>query len=432
MPDRLRYADLCDLADADLRQLVAQADTPQGQRLVCRTCGGQLRPTSGAFGWCGVCLREMAGTWQGASVAATPKRPDSVWIAAERVAVAPKAAPPEPEPPPQPEAPLTSDTASEVVQPQSQTLAAVGAYFGSVQWAWPGWMPKGHVSLLCGPQAVGKSFLAAHLLAVVTAGLPTWPDGAPYQDGPRNVLLVETESMRGAYAERLQTMGGDLSRVHLPSSDPTAIPQLPKDLPALTALAQSLRVGLVVVDSLSGGHSLDENGDAMRRVLQGLAAMAATLQVPVTCTHHLRKRSQLEPDRPTLDRVRGSSTISQFARSVIGLWRLDGAPDGPVRVESLKSSFCKPPEPFGFEITDDGLSFCEAPEETRDLTGQERAADFLLELLKDGPVAAAKLYEDGRLAGFQERMLRRAKDALRVATVNRSGKWYWSLPYERE
>jgi len=314
-----------------------------------------------------------------------------------------------------------------------QTLAQVRKYFGSVRWLWPSWIPQGHLTLVVGPQGVGKSYFAAHLLAVISGAFQEWPDGAPCESVKREILLAETEEMRGVYAERMAAMGADLVRVKLPFEDPTAIPSLPQDLGKLTELADFLGAGAVVVDSLSGGHALDENGAEMRRILQGLGSMAATVGVPVIVVHHLRKKSTLEADKPTLDRVRGSSTISQFCRSVLALWRPDGGVDGPIRVESLKSSFCKPPEPFGFEIGEDGrLEFQDAPEEERAETERERAANFLLTMLQDGPMAAAKIYEDGRLAGYNERTLRRAKRDLVIATANRNGRWYWSLPHKGE
>lgn len=312
-----------------------------------------------------------------------------------------------------------------------QTLAQVGKYFGNVTWLWPSWIPRGHLTLVAGPQGTGKSYFAAHLMAVLIGAFSEWPDGAPCEEARRHVLLVETEEMRQSYWERMGAMGANTNRVYLPGEDPTEIPILPRDLRRIAELAMFTDAGLIVVDSLSGGHTLDENSSEMRRLLQGLSGLAVKLGVPILVVHHLRKKSALEPDKPTLDRVRGSSTISQFCRSVLACWRPSGGPDGPVRVEPLKCSFCKPPQPFGFEITDAGLlRFTDAPEEDRPGSERERAEAFLLELLRDGPLAAAKVYEDGRLAGYNERTLRRAKDSLAVQTVNRNGKWYWSLPYK--
>ena len=317
--------------------------------------------------------------------------------------------------------------------PMPLTWAQIAKTFGTVQWAWPSWVPRGHVTLLTGPQGVGKSFLAAHLVACFTGGQGTWPDGTPVEgDCVGNVLLLETEQMRGAYAERMTAAGAKLSMVYHLDCDPFSVVSLPRDLGVVLEQVRLVNARVVVLDSLSGGNDLDENSAEMRQLLRGLAALAAQLDVPVLGVHHLRKRSQLEPDKPNLDRVRGSSAITQFARSVLALWRPDGGADGPVRVEPLKCSFCKPPEPLGFAITDAGtLEFCDAPEEERQETLQDRATDFLLTVLQDGPRSAAALREDAELAGFSWATIRRAKDVLHVVSVRRDGRWLWSLP-ERE
>src|SRR5438105_13774056 len=44
-----------------------------------------------------------------------------------------------------------------------------------VQWLWPGRIPLGKLTILCGQPEVGKSFCAADIAAHVTAALP-WPD----------------------------------------------------------------------------------------------------------------------------------------------------------------------------------------------------------------------------------------------------------------
>ncbi len=126
--------------------------------------------------------------------------------------------------------------------------------------------------------------------------------------------------------------------------------------------------------------------------------LKVALNVPVLGVHHLRKRGQFEPDRPSLDRVRGSSTITQFARSVWGIRRPGEGVEGPVRVEPLKCTFCKPPQPFGFTIEDGGrLQFQDAPEEDRPGGERERAEAFPLGMLKDGPQTKLTAVRIGRL-----------------------------------
>jgi len=181
----------------------------------------------------------------------------------------------------------------------------------------------------------------------------------------------------------------------------------------------------VIVDSLSGGHALDENSAAMRTLLQALVGLAGRLQVPVIGVHHARKRNDLEGAKLTLDRVRGSSTITQFARSVFGMYRLKDSLTEPVRIEPLKSTFGKPPEPFGMTITDFGLSFHVAPREDKPPTTTDRCIEWLSEALERRPLKYSELLtraeEEG---GFTKNALWRARDKLGVYTVQ----GHWTLP----
>jgi len=306
-------------------------------------------------------------------------------------------------------------------------LSAVRQFYGSVQWAWPGWVPRGHVTLLAGPQGTGKSYLLAYLIAVFAGRVAAWPDGTPYQGPTGPVVLVDTEQMRGAYAERLAPLGVQDTDVVCPSpkGEPDYEPKLPQDLRLIEEVAKDLKASAVVIDSLSGAHTLDENSSAMRLLLQRIVGLAGSLQVPVIAVHHARKRSQFEAVKLTLDRIRGSSAISQFCRSVVGLYRLEeNNLLAPVRVEMLKASFCKPPEPFGFTISDNGLEFHEAPEEERPMTAKDRACEFLQAELAREPQRYTDLVKKAAEHGIAERTLYRAREVLRVVTYN----GWWSLP----
>jgi hypothetical protein len=315
------------------------------------------------------------------------------------------------------------------------TADEVAAFFGEVTWAWPGWLPYGHLSLVAGPQGHGKSFLAARLIATFAGALPTWPDGSPFEGEPGPVLIAETEELRGVYVSRLDAMGVNRSGYVFGPGDVTHIPDLIKEGDALEKLAREQGAVALVVDSLSGGHGLDENSSAMRSLLQGLALTASRLHIPVILVHHARKRNPLEPVAVTLDRVRGSSTITQFARSVLALYRLEESQTAPVRLEVIKSTFCAPPKPIGFTITGQGLQFCEAPELAKPESQLDKACDLLSSLLEKGPVAQTVLEQERAGAGIGESTWERAKTALGIVAHREgvkgqrgAGRWLWALP----
>lgn len=317
------------------------------------------------------------------------------------------------------------DQQSNHTAPNYISLREIRDYFGSVTWEWEGYIPVGHITLLAGESGVGKSWLLAYLIAA-HLGIQPYPTGYGVGAGNR-VLLVETEELRGVYAERLASLGVPDDAVILPGSDPTYTPAIARDEAMLMDIAQSMGCSMIVVDSLSGGHSLEENSAEMRSVLLVLARMASALNVPMLVAHHTRKKGAFESAEITLDRVRGSSAIVQFARSVLGLWKPD--PNfNTVRVESLKSSFAKKPAPFGFTISEDGLTFTDAPEVPREPTAVDKAIEFLRVRLAREPKRYQELQEAAESEGISKNSLYKAKEALGVITIN--GKW--SLPARGE
>jgi len=311
---------------------------------------------------------------------------------------------------------------------------AIREYFGDVQWAWQSRLPVGHLSMFAGPQGDGKSYLVARLIATHTGAKGHWPDREKFTGKPGKVLLVETDEMRGPYVQRLEAMGVNLDLLVVGPGDETHIPNLLKEADQIERLARQENVVAVYADSLSGGHELREESAEMRKLLKRYAQMAARLQLPLTLVHHLRKKRELEAVNVTLDRVRGSSTITQFCRSVISVYRLEeGDQAGPVRVESIKSSFCAPPPPLGFTVTDAGLVFCDPPEPVREESQLDKAADLLLVLLDDGPKLSVDLQDEADGAGISWRTMKRAKTQLGIVAKREKDpdghvRWYWALP----
>ena len=306
------------------------------------------------------------------------------------------------------------------------TLEEVSMFFRSVKWAWPGWIPKGHLTMIVGPQGVGKSYFAAYLMGALSGHIAEWPDGAPIVEPRRLVLLLDTEEFRGEYAQRLAVMSVPMEQVIIPGRDPTEIPRIPRDLGSIRALAIYKRCAGIVIDSLSGAHGLEENSANMRAILQALVQAAGELKLPVIVVHHTRKRNPLERDEITLDRVRGSSTITQFCRSVIGLQRVGQGRDAAVRVESLKNSFAAPPEPVAFRISDAGLRFCELPDGAAPASVIDQAMGFLKNELADGPVQLAELLIKSESHDLSRSSLYRARRRLGVV----ASRGWWALPQE--
>ena len=75
-------------------------------------------------------------------------------------------------------------------------------------------------------------------------------------------------------------------------------------------------VGIVVIDSLRSGMPGDENSSEFGEKLALWARLAADLQIPILIVHHADKGRGDQTF--SLDRLRGSSAMSECEASVLG------------------------------------------------------------------------------------------------------------------
>lgn len=324
---------------------------------------------------------------------------------------------------------------SAFVKPPALHLSDLGR-IAQVNWLWERWIPHGCLTLVVGEGGVGKTWLVNYIIACAY-GDRQWPDSTTSKG--YKTCLIETEHFRGEYHKRLASMGvkaDEILSLPYPPEGITEpdwfIPSLPNDLHKL--VEPTIATGgpwIVVVDSLAGAHELDENSAEMRSLLQALSGVASKYDTAVIAAHHLRKKNPNAPAfQPVdMDRIRGSSTIAQFARSIIGLSQFTS--DGPVRVEVIKSNYAKKPPAFGFYIEDDGFHLSETPPEApRKETQVDKACDLLLALLRKRPMRVTKLQEETESAGLSWITMKRAKTRLRINAVKKENRWWWSLPVE--
>ncbi len=251
------------------------------------------------------------------------------------------------------------------------------------------------------------------------------------------MVLVDTEAAEAILRARVREWGIPKDRLRVfatggPSAGlaPMALDDA-RDWKRLVSAVMETRPALVVVDSLSGGHRLDENRAELRHLLLKFACLARDSRSAFLVVHHLRKRSPGESAGVTLDLLRGSGTLGQLARCV---WVVDGPdPSDPRRrLSQIKNNLAAFPPPIGFTVGPTGLSFTEAPTKPRPLTRAAKAEDFLRVLLSEGPVAATDVYREGELEGLPRMTLWRAAESLKVVHTRDGhlGAFRWSLPSE--
>jgi len=315
--------------------------------------------------------------------------------------------------------------------PFYSTWADLDAVLGPIEWDWQGWLAKGFLHIVVGMTGEGKSRLALRIGGVYLVGLD-WPDGTPYE-GPRACIVWgEAEAGQAMNRDRAKFMNLPTNKILSPLGDPLGDFRLsnPNHLAKLAYMAALPQVKLIIVDSLSGADPTAEKSTEDAKNVNWLAGLARDVQKPIILTHHLRKRGLFDIEgEVSLDRVRGISTILQYARVI---WAID-TPDlnnkETKRLSVIKSNLAKKPAPLGFTINDE-ITFTDAPEKPHNETRVEQATDLLLSLLEKEPKSAQYVLDEFEQAGYSKSGLYRAKDALGIVSIRKDGRWLWTLPHK--
>lgn len=314
---------------------------------------------------------------------------------------------------------------------KESTWADLNEQIGPIIWAWPGWLPAGFLTMIVGEQETGKSMLALRIGACFLCGDP-WPDSRPFDGERGSIVWAEAEASQAMNLQRAKDWGLPLDKILHPLSDPLEDVQLnnPRHRAAIVALARRPDVRMVIIDSLSGGHQEEEkSANGMIPTIKWMAEMARDTGKPAMLSHHLRKLGLMDsPGQVTLDRVRGSSGITQMARMV---WALN-APDlnkpDHRRLEVIKSNLALKPKALGFTVNDGHPVFGDAPEPPQQPSKLNEAIEFLQEVLADGPMESRELEDLAKRDGISISTLKRAKGTLGVRADKNGDGWSCSLP----
>jgi AAA domain len=313
-----------------------------------------------------------------------------------------------------------------------------------IDWLWRGYIPLRKVTILDGDPGLGKSTLLLDLACRGSVG-GVAPTGEPLGDAFTTIYVTAEDDAEDTILPRVVRAGGDPSRFHLLRKL-----VLPDQIDRLEATASSLRARLIVIDPLMAylGDEVKTNDDhRVRRAMEPLAEMAASLDAAVVAIRHLNKRAGDD----AIYRGGGSIGFTGLARSVLAVGR-DPEDHDRMILAPIKLNVARRPPSLAYRIVADGdyepahiawdgTSDRTAEDligRTRDgVVGHSKTADLaaaIRELLESngGSMPAGMACEALKKQGFdissQDNLGRaRGQAGVKSAKAGYAGGWVWSF-----
>ncbi len=303
------------------------------------------------------------------------------------------------------------------------TLDELDEIIGDVEWLWQGWIPKGFVTMLAGDPGIGKSAMAQYFVKIITDGSCFPLEESQQPRKPKDAIWVDTEASQQILKMRARSMKINKKRVYIPVINGDILSQAnlgnDSDRQQIIELIEGTDSAILVVDSLGGSHSRGENKvEDVRPVLEFLALVARDHQIAVLLIHHLNKGKEGESTEVSLYRIRGSTVIPAYCRSIMAL---EQSAEKKLRLRLIKSNLARMAEPIlvipildeeeEFTGFDCGLYVPPPPKKTR----KESCADWVMGILekqKDKSIHLSELIQAGQEAGFTRGNIYAARDVL--------------------
>ena len=310
----------------------------------------------------------------------------------------------------------------------------------ALRWAVPCLIALGDVTIFAGPKKCGKSMMAAHLAACFTKGAPFAAGLFVEAEAQGEVLLYNGERAIDCFAKpRCEAAGADLERLYI-VGDAYSFDDLIADIKK-----RPPTIRLVIIDPLKAFVDAANISDGKaRQLLRELEKLARDRDLAVVIMHHVTLRGR-KSDDPT-DYIQGKRVWIEASLCACMLCPLG---DGFIiqNVASNKLSGQR----YEYQILSHRL--VDGTETERiDMLGEsqhdivhalnghagrmlvksklQRASEWLMDYLKDGPRLRNDAYEDGLRAGHSQPTLIRAKQQCGIEDRKRrgDGRSEWYLP----
>lgn len=323
----------------------------------------------------------------------------------------------------------------------------------TIDWLWDGHLAKGKFHLLAGAAGTGKTTIACHMAACVSAGVAFPFGNAPppgvvliwsCEDDASDTLLPRLIAA-GANTENIKFIGDIKDEVKGKRGfDPaTDIEDLEKRIAEMDNLA------MIIIDPIVMAVAGDSHKNAeVRRGLDPLVRLAASLELALVGITHYNKGSQ---SQDPADRVIGSVGYNALARVTLATAIVPASGDQEetrllVRIKANNSvagggfNYALEECAIDNNIMTTRVRWLRKVEGTplqlmqlsEDREGPiDDAADFLRDLLSAGDVRVTEIFRLASEVGFSRDQMRRAKKKIRAKRKKmgfQDGYWVWSLP----
>lgn len=209
-----------------------------------------------------------------------------------------------------------------------------------IDWAWPGRIPRGKITLIGGYPKLGKTQITCALAAPITTYGGKFPDGsaAPYGSA---AFITGEDDLADTIKPRLVAAGADPSKVHVfqlarVKCKDGKLRMHPFDvarhLKQLTAFIQDIGdLVMLVIDPILAymGAADSHNTAEVRAALLGLQTLVAERNIACVLITHLNKN---EKAQSAMNRLAASGAFAAVARS---LWLVAPDPSDPTEERRL-------------------------------------------------------------------------------------------------
>jgi len=323
-----------------------------------------------------------------------------------------------------------------------------------VDWLWDQYLPLGKLTLLAGSGGTGKSTIAFNFAGIISNG-GAWPDGSRCRSVGNVIIWSSEDDPADTIKPRLLAVGADVNRCGIVqgATDEHGIScpfDAARDMDALRVAVERIGgLSLLIIDPIVSAVTGDMNkANEVRRSLQTIVDFAAEANCAVLGITHFAKGTA---GKNSAERVIGSTAFKDFSRMTLVAAKDEESNNRVFTRAKSNNSADTGGFSYGIEIVAlhsgitatrivwgeplQGSSRAILAEVEGDGDGEESklgiAKKFLIEMLRNGPVASKELFEHAREGyGVSINTLRRAQKDLGIVATKATfaGGWMWSLP----